>query len=94
MKEIKFLKKRKSYTRQILILFLITGGIVHGVEVNNFNTEYSSIGIETGVISKNNYNKVQDINTNNIYDLSNITDNMKIEMFNFQIRSGSLSIRK
>lgn len=71
---------------------MITGGIVHGVEVNNFNTEYSSIGIETGVISKNNYNKVQDINTNNIYDLSNITDNMKIEMFNFQIRSGSLSI--
>lgn len=73
--------KIKKYLYLSLIVFLL-------IE----QPSYSLTEIETGVISKNNYTQVQDRNTGSNYDLSNITDNMKIEMSNFQIRSGSFSI--
>ena len=67
--------KIKKYLYLSLIVFLL-------IE----QPSYSLTEIETGVISKNNYTQVQDRNTGSNYDLSNITDNMKIEMSNFQIR--------
>lgn len=103
MNESKFLKTilkgKKSFTIKILVTFLITGNIGYGVEVDNSNTTSTTkqllsslTEIRTSVISKVNYTQIQDIDTGIYYDLSNLTDNMKVEMLNFQINSGSLSI--